>query len=561
MSYLSSHAFVHRDLAARNCLIAEQGMVKISDFSGLCDMYAGDYYRAPGRPPLPVRWLSPEAISELNFSTSSDVWSFGVLLWEIFSYGSRPFFGCSNYQAMELIMDDFDELLPCPDRCPDPIYDIIATDCWQVAPEERATFPEIYNKLKSMNDLVVASAPSVHGDSVSNGIIQNGALAGPGSERLASSTLEKKHRHHHHHGQYSPEMSISSSSHRSRSHGNHRPSTGFSHSSHNPHEQDMPLLPNDFDATLDPDDIDGDDMRHSSPLHIGGGNSITTPSSTRKQPPQQHHHPLQQRDGPIGSYRSSLRHGSSNPSVHSVGYHPATSSIHSSSMASGSNRHPRPHQQQNYNQQHNNRPYNTSSLRSNGSYHRQKNMHHSLPRDDDGFHSLGRPSVISNSDHHSQSSYGGSGHPHHQKMNNKNHHHNQQQQHYQMQNMNNYAMGDHRSTISSSIVSSATSSNHHRMAQLKQQHPAYNMPSNNANRHPSYPPSLTGPPASSVFSRQSTTGSSKASGGSNKSYESPPHNEAIPLPPLHHSDGYHHHGNAVNDGAHYHGNGNAQVYL
>ena len=408
MSYLSSHAFVHRDLAARNCLIADQGMVKISDFSGLCDMYAGDYYRAPGRPPLPVRWMSPEAISHMNFSAASDVWSFGILLWEIFSYGSRPFFGLSNYQAMEHILDN--ELLPSPDQCPMSIFEIIA-DCWHVNTDERITFPEIYNKLKSMNEVVSS---------------------------LHSSSIGKLHQQ-----QYSPDMN--SSTHRTHL-----------------HDQDMPLLPNDVGV--------GGDIH--SPIH-----SIT-PSSIRK-----HHHPShQQRDVPLGSYRSSLhsRH-SSNPSVHSVGHHPGAASIHSSSMTS------QPRSNHTHYNHSGREP--VSSVRSSNAHH----LHHSLPRD--GFHSV--------SEHHSHSSYM--------------HNHNQ----YPMHNMNNTAggAGDHRSTISSSVASS------HRM------HP---MGAYSASNTPSYPPSLTGPPASSVFSRQSSSHPSSKASGSIKSYES---SQRVPL---HHSNGYHH---------------------
>ena len=154
MSYLSTHVFIHKDLSARNCLVTDNGITKISDFSGLCDMYAGDYYRAPGRPPLPVRWMAPEAISLMKFTTSSDVWSYGILLWEIFSYGSRPFFGLSNYQAMQHILQN--DLLPCPDDCPKKIF-FTMTECWETEPDSRPTFAEIYNKLKSMNDL-----PAMH---------------------------------------------------------------------------------------------------------------------------------------------------------------------------------------------------------------------------------------------------------------------------------------------------------------------------------------------------------------------------------------------------------------
>jgi len=158
MAYLSTHAFVHKDLAARNCLVADNGIVKISDFSGLCDMYAGDYYRAPGRPPLPVRWMAPEAISQMNFTSASDVWSFAILLWEIFSYGSRPFFGLSNYQAMEHILDN--DLLPCPDNCPKQIFHIMV-ECWQVEANSRPVFAEIYNKLKAMSDIATTHSSSV----------------------------------------------------------------------------------------------------------------------------------------------------------------------------------------------------------------------------------------------------------------------------------------------------------------------------------------------------------------------------------------------------------------
>ena len=108
--------------------------------------------------PLPVRWMAPEAISHMNLTTASDVWSFAVVLWEIFSYGSRPFFGLSNYQAMEHILDN--DLLPCPDNCPKQIFQIMI-DCWQVEANSRPVFAEIYNKLKSMSDIATTHPSSV----------------------------------------------------------------------------------------------------------------------------------------------------------------------------------------------------------------------------------------------------------------------------------------------------------------------------------------------------------------------------------------------------------------
>lgn len=93
MEYLSSHHYVHRDLAARNCLVSDHLTVKIADFGLSRDVYSSDYYRVQSKSLLPVRWMPSESILYGRFSTESDVWSFGVLLWEIFTYGMQPYFG------------------------------------------------------------------------------------------------------------------------------------------------------------------------------------------------------------------------------------------------------------------------------------------------------------------------------------------------------------------------------------------------------------------------------------------------------------------------------------
>ncbi|XP_078064334.1 high affinity nerve growth factor receptor-like, partial [Mustelus asterias] len=96
MVYLASLHFVHRDLATRNCLVGEGMVVKIGDFGMSRDIYSTDYYRVGGRTMLPIRWMPPESIMYRKFTTESDIWSFGVVLWEIFTYGKQPWYQLSN---------------------------------------------------------------------------------------------------------------------------------------------------------------------------------------------------------------------------------------------------------------------------------------------------------------------------------------------------------------------------------------------------------------------------------------------------------------------------------
>ncbi|XP_069717968.1 inactive tyrosine-protein kinase transmembrane receptor ROR1 isoform X3 [Phaenicophaeus curvirostris] len=150
MEYLSSHFFVHKDLAARNILIGEQLHVKISDLGLSREIYSADYYRVQNKSLLPIRWMPPEAIMYGKFSSDSDIWSFGVVLWEIFSFGLQPYYGFSNQEVIEMIRKR--QLLPCSEDCPPRMYSLM-TECWHDLPSRRPRFKEIHARLRSWEGL------------------------------------------------------------------------------------------------------------------------------------------------------------------------------------------------------------------------------------------------------------------------------------------------------------------------------------------------------------------------------------------------------------------------
>uniref|UniRef100_A0A8C6MFR6 Tyrosine-protein kinase receptor n=1 Tax=Nothobranchius furzeri TaxID=105023 RepID=A0A8C6MFR6_NOTFU len=144
MIYLASQHFVHRDLATRNCLVGNGLLVKIGDFGMSRDIYSTDYYRVGGHTMLPIRWMPPESIMYRKFTTESDVWSFGVILWEIFTYGKQPWFQLANNEVIECITQG--RVLERPRLCPKDIYDIML-GCWQREPQQRLIIKDIQQKL------------------------------------------------------------------------------------------------------------------------------------------------------------------------------------------------------------------------------------------------------------------------------------------------------------------------------------------------------------------------------------------------------------------------------
>ena len=147
MEYLAEMKHVHRDLACRNCLVHSRKngiVVKIGDFGMSHNLYTRDYYRVNGQAILPVRWMSPEAVVYGKFSSAGDVWSFGIVMWEVFSFAMQPYYGTSNEEVAESIRKG--RVLQKPLDCPNKMYDIMK-ECWNMNPKNRPTFKELHQIL------------------------------------------------------------------------------------------------------------------------------------------------------------------------------------------------------------------------------------------------------------------------------------------------------------------------------------------------------------------------------------------------------------------------------
>ncbi|XP_063395481.1 insulin receptor-like [Cydia fagiglandana] len=146
MAYLSAKKFVHRDLAARNCMVAGDLTVKVGDFGMTRDIYETDYYRKGSKGLLPVRWMSPESLKDGVFSSSSDIWSFGVVLWEMATLAMQPYQGLSNEQVLRYVVEG--GVMERPEHCPDRLYELMRA-CWAHRPQQRPTFLQLVNDLSS----------------------------------------------------------------------------------------------------------------------------------------------------------------------------------------------------------------------------------------------------------------------------------------------------------------------------------------------------------------------------------------------------------------------------
>uniref|UniRef100_A0A674NUY5 receptor protein-tyrosine kinase n=1 Tax=Takifugu rubripes TaxID=31033 RepID=A0A674NUY5_TAKRU len=148
MQYLSDMSYVHRDLAARNILVNSNLECKVSDFGlsrVLEDDDEGTYTTRGGK--IPIRWTAPEAIAYRKFTSASDVWSFGIVMWEVMAFGERPYWDMSNHEVMKTINEAF--RLPAPMDCPSAIYQLML-QCWQHDRSKRPRFLDIVNFLDKL---------------------------------------------------------------------------------------------------------------------------------------------------------------------------------------------------------------------------------------------------------------------------------------------------------------------------------------------------------------------------------------------------------------------------
>ncbi|KAL1517707.1 hypothetical protein ABEB36_001439 [Hypothenemus hampei] len=146
MSYLESRNFIHRDLAARNCLVGENHLVKVADF-GLARLMRDDTYTAHAGAKFPIKWTAPEGLAYNKFSTKSDVWAFGILLWEIATYGMSPYPGVDLTDVYHMLEKGY--RMEIPPGCPPKIYELMR-QCWQWHANDRPTFKEIHHALENM---------------------------------------------------------------------------------------------------------------------------------------------------------------------------------------------------------------------------------------------------------------------------------------------------------------------------------------------------------------------------------------------------------------------------
>jgi len=147
MEYLSSKKVIHRDLAARNVLVTDQNVCKVADFGFSRDVMVNNIYERKSEGRLPIRWMAPESLYDNIYTTKTDVWSFGVLLWEIVTLGSTPYPGMSGSEVMKRVKEGYRP--EKPEHCDREIYNMMFY-CWDKDPAERPSFTQLVKDLEAL---------------------------------------------------------------------------------------------------------------------------------------------------------------------------------------------------------------------------------------------------------------------------------------------------------------------------------------------------------------------------------------------------------------------------
>ncbi|XP_042154455.1 tyrosine-protein kinase TXK [Oncorhynchus tshawytscha] len=149
MQYLETHNFIHRDLAARNCLVSDKNVVKVCDF-GMTRYVLDNQYTSSTGSKFPVKWSPPEVLHYNKYSSKSDVWSFGVLMWEVFTEGKTPFDGRSNVDVVDEITRG--HRLYRPHKASNDVYKLMY-QCWHERPQGRPSFSELLKRIRLLAEL------------------------------------------------------------------------------------------------------------------------------------------------------------------------------------------------------------------------------------------------------------------------------------------------------------------------------------------------------------------------------------------------------------------------
>uniref|UniRef100_A0A669D7X0 Tyrosine-protein kinase receptor TYRO3 n=1 Tax=Oreochromis niloticus TaxID=8128 RepID=A0A669D7X0_ORENI len=187
MEYLSSKNIIHRDLAARNCMLNEDMTVCVADFGLSKKIYSGDYYRQGSVSKLPVKWIALESLADNVYTTQSDVWAFGVTMWEIMTRGQTPYPGVENSEIYEFLIKG--ERLKKPADCRDDIYEIMHS-CWSPVPKCRPSFQQLVSQLDtlwvSLSPASPQKEPLLYVNLEGDGGEHGGGARAPGPEEAAA---------------------------------------------------------------------------------------------------------------------------------------------------------------------------------------------------------------------------------------------------------------------------------------------------------------------------------------------------------------------------------------